>query len=110
MTLDFVELAPPLLVTDSTSDAVAPPLGKRCRYRGCGRPATAVAVIASESSYPVKYCETHGRLVERLGRHVTYFPVCAEQGCDELASTLALVETARARSEWLLVCDAHRRG
>jgi hypothetical protein len=34
-------------------DTVAQPLGKRCRCRGCDRPATAVAISASVASYPV---------------------------------------------------------
>jgi hypothetical protein len=51
----------------------------------------------------------HGRIVERLrGRHVTYFPVCTEAGCTELASTLALLQVTPTRDEWRLVCYAHR--
>ena len=87
--------------------AIAPPLGKRCRCRGCEWPATAVAISESAASYPVAYCDQHGRLVERLGRHVTYFPVCAMDGCDELASRLALMDVSPSRAEWQLACDHH---
>src|SRR4029079_18874351 len=65
----------------------------RCCCRGCERPATAVAISDATASYPVAYCERHGRLVERFGRPVTYFPVCVADGCDELASRLALVHS-----------------
>lgn len=111
--LSPLELAPFVTGSEPAFAVPPPPFGKRCRCRGCERPATAVAVSASESSYPVTYCETHGRFVERLGwrgpRHVTYFPVCAVEGCDELASgRLRLIQTAATRSEWLLVCHAHR--
>lgn len=88
-------------------DAIPPPLGKRCRCRGCEGPATAVAISVSAANYPVAYCKRHGRLVERLGRHVTYFPVCTVDDCDEIASTLTLVHTATSRAEWQLVCDGH---
>jgi len=99
------------LVTNDAArvDEIAPPIGKRCRYRVCDRPATAVAISASAASYPAAYCAKHGRAVELLRRrHVTYFPVCTADRCDELASTLALVHTGPTRAEWQLVCDLHR--
>jgi hypothetical protein len=106
-----LELVPPVTASEPEPalDAIAPPFGKRCRRRGCERPATCVAGSASESSYPLAYCERDGRRLERkLGRQVTYFPVCAIEECEELASTLALIHATPTRSEWLLVCDVHR--
>jgi hypothetical protein len=102
------ELVPLVTASDRAFVAIAPPFGKQCRCGGCDRRATAVALSASEPTYPVTYCEMHGRLVERRGRHVTYFPICAEDRCEELASTLTLIHATPTRSEWMLVCDVHR--